>query len=178
MAFSHKETNWSATLNQAKYQVTEIDNQATYPEYPIQNEVMFCPQFESPVGKEDSSKKCNLQQGNLLLTGASASRPHQGCEEEKAPTPVLSCIYQVKKSSRQLAQADWLHSGQLAQADWLHSCKAIFVGPTWGFQLSPDRFPFSCQAYVDWLAPGGLIIMLPRETRPTPNLGCLSWRQP
>ena len=43
------------------------------------------------------------------------------------------------------------------------------------FQLSPDKFPFVCQAHVDWLAPGGLIIMLPRKTRPTPNLGCLSW---
>ena len=44
------------------------------------------------------------------------------------------------------------------------------------FQLSPDRFPFVCQAHFDWLAPGGLIIMLPWKTRPTPNLGCLSWR--
>ena len=43
------------------------------------------------------------------------------------------------------------------------------------FQLSPDRFPFVCQAHVDWLAPGGLIVMLPQKTRPTPNLGCLSW---
>lgn len=40
MTFSHKETNWSATLNQAKDQVTEIDNKATYGEYPIQNGVI------------------------------------------------------------------------------------------------------------------------------------------
>ena len=66
--------------------------------------------------------------------------------------------------------------GSWQQADWLHSCKAIFVGPTWGFQLSPGRFPFFLlgicwlASIVDW------IIMLPRETRPTPNLGCLSWR--
>ena len=25
------------------------------------------------------------------------------------------------------------------------------------FQLSPDRFPFSYWAHIDWLAPGGLI---------------------
>ena len=43
------------------------------------------------------------------------------------------------------------------------------------FQLSPDRFSFVLQAHVDWLAPGVLIIMLPQKTRPTPDLGCLSW---
>ena len=48
---------------------------------------LFCPQSESPVRKEDSSKQFNLQQGNLLLTQARASCPHQGCEEEKAPSP-------------------------------------------------------------------------------------------
>ena len=135
---------------------------------------MFCPQSESPVGKEDSLKQCNLQYGNLLLTRARASCPHQGCEDERPRAPVLSVFIGY---NYQLAQVDWLHSGQLVQADWLHSCKAIFVGPTWGFQLSPGRFPFSYQAYVDWLAPGDLIIMLLQETRPTPNLGCLSWRQ-
>lgn len=55
MAFSHKETNWSATLNQAKYQVTEIDNQATYQEYPIQNEVI------EKLGFSNCSEKVKLR---------------------------------------------------------------------------------------------------------------------
>ena len=28
---------------------------------------------------------------------------------------------------------------------------------SWGFQVSPGKFPFPYWAYVDWLAPGGLI---------------------
>ena len=43
-----------------------------------------------------------------------------------------------------------------------------FIGPnfrglffklvrSWAFQLSPDRFPFSSWAHVDWLVPGGLM---------------------
>ena len=48
---------------------------------------------ESLVWKEDSSKQCNLQQGNLLLTRARASRPHQGCEDEKTPKPQFSQLF-------------------------------------------------------------------------------------
>ena len=52
------------------------------------------------------------------------------------------------------------------------------LGRSRAFQLSPDRFPLSYQVHIDQLAPGGLIIMLPWKTRPTPTLGCLSWCQP
>ena len=63
------------------------------------------------------------------------------------------------------------------QSYWLKPSQAFFkLGHWWAFQISPDRFPLSYWAHVDWLAPGGLIIMLPGKTRPTPNLGCLPWR--
>ena len=54
--------------------------------------------------------------------------------------------------------------------------RQFLLAQLWGFQLSPGRFPFFLlgicwlASIVDW------IIMLPQETRPTPNLGCLSWR--
>ena len=41
---------------------------------------------------------------------------------------------------------------------WSKLSWAFFkLGHSWVFQLSPDRFPFSYWAHIDWLAPGGLM---------------------
>ena len=83
--------------------------------------------------------------------------------------PVLSGIYWVQLlvgASGLVKQ--WVVGASRLVTQWVGNF-------SWGFQLSPGRFPFPYWAYVDWLAPGGLINYVTRETRPTPNLGCLSW---
>ena len=41
---------------------------------------------------------------------------------------------------------------------WSKLLRAFFkLGHSWAFQLSPERFPFSYWAHIDWLAPGGLM---------------------
>ena len=41
---------------------------------------------------------------------------------------------------------------------WSKLLRAFFkLGHPWAFQLSPDRFPFSYWAHIDWLAPDGLM---------------------
>ena len=65
--------------------------------------------------------------------------------------PVLSGIYWVQLvvgASGLVTQWVVGASGLVTQLQGNFSCC---------FQLSPGRFPFPYWAYVDWLAPGGLI---------------------
>ena len=65
--------------------------------------------------------------------------------------PVLSGIYWVQL----LVGASGLVTQRVVGASGLVT--QLQGNFSWGFQLSPGRFPFPYWAYVDWLAPGGLI---------------------
>ena len=77
--------------------------------------------------------------GEFITDSSQGLPPSPSCEDERPQAPVLSGIYWVQLL---VGTSGLVTQWVVGEADWLHSCKAIFVGPTWGFLLSPDRFPF------------------------------------
>ena len=121
------------------------------------------------VGREKASKTMQLAKKQKFIADSSQGSCRILARGQRALSP--RCYPHLQGVHKQL----------VAGLSRLVTClQSNLIGPNLRglFQLSPDRFPLSYQAHVDWLAPGGLIIMLSRKTRPTPNLGCLSWHQP
>ena len=84
------------------------------------------------------------------------------CEYERPRAPVLSGIYWVQLlvgASGLVTQ--WVVGANGLVTEWVVGASGLVTqlqgNFSWGFQVSPGKFPFPYWAYVDWLAPGGLI---------------------
>ena len=70
--------------------------------------------------------------GEFITDSSQGLRPHQGCEDEKAPSP---------------SSLGYLLGTIISWRKWIGYAVArqfLLAQPFVGFQLSPDRFPLSC----------------------------------
>ena len=114
---------------------------------------------ESPSRKREGFQdNVTRKKGSLLLTRVRAPAASNAVMQgQRAPSP--SCYTNLWGEHKQL----------VAGLSGLVTClQSNFIGPNFrglffklgrsqAFQLSPDRFPFSYWAHIDWLAPGGLM---------------------